>query len=61
MTNANHNVAARLLAHAELCRHMASQTWNEEIANELEQLAEECSRAAEEAAAEIGLSGNLDR
>ena len=48
------NVAARLLAHARLCRHMASQTWSEEVASELEQLAAECSRAAAEVANESG-------
>jgi hypothetical protein len=53
MTGAAPNkVSERLLAHAVLCRHMASKTWNEQIASELERLAEECTRAAAEAAAE---------
>jgi len=44
-----HTVAGRLLAHAKLCRQMATQTWNEEIAKELRKLADECARAAVEA------------
>lgn len=39
-------VAERLLAHARLCRHIAEQSWNEETAHKLGQLAKECTRAA---------------
>jgi hypothetical protein len=47
------SIAERLLAHAKLCRQMASQTWNEEIAKELRKLAEECTRAATETKAAL--------
>ena len=39
-------IAERLLAHARLCREIADATLNEETAAELEQLAEDCVRAA---------------
>ena len=44
--------AERLLAHARLYRQIAGEAWNEETAKELEQLAEECQRAAENVDAE---------
>jgi len=39
-------MAERLLAHARLCRHIAEQSWNEETAQRLDTLAQECVRAA---------------
>ena len=51
MLTSNNKVAARLLAHADLYRRMASETWSEGVALELEQLASECARAAEDARA----------
>jgi hypothetical protein len=39
-------IAERLLAHARLCRQIASESWNECTAEKLEQLADECDRAA---------------
>jgi hypothetical protein len=39
-------IAARLLAHARLCREIARASWNEESAQRLERLAEDCIRAA---------------
>jgi hypothetical protein len=37
----------RLRAHAGLCRRIASRCWNEDIAQELEQLAQLCLSAAD--------------
>jgi hypothetical protein len=42
-------IAERLRAHARLCRQIAAQSWNQEVAERLEELAEECSRAADDA------------
>jgi hypothetical protein len=39
-------IAQRLLAHARLCREIARASWNEESAQRLERLAEDCIRAA---------------
>jgi hypothetical protein len=39
-------IAERLLAHASMCQQAASLSWDETIAVELEQLAEECRQAA---------------
>jgi 6,7-dimethyl-8-ribityllumazine synthase len=39
-------IAERLLAHARLCREIARASWNEEIAQRLERLAQDCIRAA---------------
>jgi hypothetical protein len=39
-------IAERLLAHARLCRQIASASWNEETAKKLAQLADDCARAA---------------
>ena len=39
-------IAERLLAHASMCQQAASLSWDEAIAAELEQLAEECRQAA---------------
>lgn len=41
--------AQRLLAHARLYRQIAGESWNEKTADELEQLAQECERAAVDA------------
>jgi hypothetical protein len=41
-------MAERLLAHARLCRQIAEQSWNEETAQRLDTLAQECVRAAAE-------------
>jgi hypothetical protein len=40
-------VAERLRAHARLCRQIARESWNEAIAIELMQLADQCINAAE--------------
>ena len=40
----------RLLAHATMCQEAASLSWDEEVAVELEKLAEECFTAARELA-----------
>lgn len=40
-------LAERLRAHARLYRHIAEETWNEDKAQELMRLADECSAAAE--------------
>ena len=42
-------VAQRLLAHARICREIASATLDEETAGKLERLAKDCIRAAREA------------
>jgi hypothetical protein len=42
-------IAERLLAHAKLCREIARGSWSEEIARNLERLAEDCTRAAQDA------------
>jgi len=42
-------IAERLLAHARLCRDIAGASWNEATAEQLEQLAEKCVRAAADA------------
>jgi hypothetical protein len=39
-------IAERLLTHAAMCRQAASLCWNEEIAVELERLADDCRQAA---------------
>jgi hypothetical protein len=39
-------MAERLLAHASLCQHAASLSWDEAIAVELEKLADDCRQAA---------------
>jgi hypothetical protein len=41
-------LAERLLAHARLCRQIARQSRNEKTAAELEKLAEDCDRTAEQ-------------
>jgi hypothetical protein len=40
------NMTERLIVHARLCRELASACWNEEMAHNLEQLADDCMRAA---------------
>lgn len=40
-------IAERLLAHARLCRQIARESWNEETACKLAEMADECTRAAE--------------
>jgi hypothetical protein len=40
------NIAERFRAHARLCRQIASRCCDEEIAHQLEQLAQQCLRAA---------------
>jgi hypothetical protein len=40
-------VAERLRAHARLCRQVAHESWNETIASELDQLADQCVAAAD--------------
>jgi hypothetical protein len=42
-------IAERLRAHARLCRQVAEVSWSEEIAMRLGRIADECSRAAEDA------------
>jgi hypothetical protein len=39
-------IAERLRAQARLCRHIASQSWNEDVGAQLEELAQLCLRAA---------------
>jgi hypothetical protein len=39
-------ISAHLLAHARLCREIADATLNEETANKLERLAQDCIQAA---------------
>ena len=39
-------VVQRLLAHAKLCRDIATATWNETSAEKLEEMALECERSA---------------
>jgi 3-methyladenine DNA glycosylase AlkC len=60
MLTGNSKVAARFLVHAELCRRMASETWSEDVAQELEQLADECARAAEDPKAEDAQSEDAE-
>ena len=50
--------AQRLLAHARLCREVASLSWNEADARKLEEIAAECVRWAG-AAGEAASSGPL--
>ena len=45
------SIAERLLAHARLCQEIARASWNEESAQGLERLAEDCIRAARDAEA----------
>ena len=40
-------IAERLRAHARLCRQIARESWNEVIASELVQLADQCMEAAD--------------
>ena len=40
-------LADRLRAHARLYRHIAEEMWNEDKAQELERLADECAYAAD--------------
>ena len=44
----NAKVAARLLAHAQMCEEAAAISWNEDISVELQKLAHECRKAAAE-------------
>lgn len=44
-------LAERLMAHARLCQHIAEQSWNEDVACKLKNLADECVRAAAELSA----------
>ncbi|MGN6572622.1 MAG: hypothetical protein ACTHLO_14535 [Pseudolabrys sp.] len=44
-------LADRLRAHARLYRHIAEETWNEDRAQELVRLADECIYAADSIAA----------
>lgn len=46
-------MAERLLAHATMCQDAASLCWNEDIAFELEKLAEDCRHAAHACEAEF--------
>ena len=39
-------MAERLLAHAKMCREVASECWNEELAADFNELALECIEAA---------------
>jgi hypothetical protein len=39
-------VVQRLLAHAKLCRDIATASWNETSAAKLEEMAAECERSA---------------
>lgn len=39
-------VVQRLLAHAKLCREIASASWNQTSAQKLEEMAAECERSA---------------
>jgi len=39
-------IVERLLAHARICREIADTSLNEETARKLEELAEDCIRAA---------------
>ena len=39
-------VVQRLLAHAKLCREIASASWNQTSAEKLEEMAAECERSA---------------
>jgi hypothetical protein len=41
-------IVERLLAHARICREIAGATFNEEMARELERMAEDCLKAARE-------------
>lgn len=52
-------IAERLLAHARLCRQIAGASWDEATAAKLEQLAEECERAAACAGPGIGANGPI--
>ena len=58
MSNAS-KIAERLRAHAKLCRQIASVSWNEESAQELTRLAEECARAAAQADFEASASASV--
>jgi len=50
-------VTERLLAHAKLCRQIAGDSWNEAMAEKLEQLADECTRAAASAGPDAAPQG----
>jgi hypothetical protein len=39
-------IVQRLLAHAKLCREVASASWNHTSAQKLEEMAAECERSA---------------
>jgi len=45
-------IAERLLAHARLCRQIAEETWSEDVAQKLDRIADECTRAAADIASE---------
>jgi hypothetical protein len=45
-------IAQRLLAHARLCRQIAEVSWSEDVAAQLGQLADDCTRAAAAVASE---------
>ncbi len=45
-------IAERLRAHARLCRQIARESWNEEMAVELTRLADQCLEAADNIAPE---------
>lgn len=41
-------IAERLLAHARLCRQIAERTRNEDVAADLDRLADDCTQTAAE-------------
>ncbi|HZQ12717.1 MAG TPA: hypothetical protein VFB31_07905 [Pseudolabrys sp.] len=45
-------IAERLRAHARLCEHIAQECWNEETAQKLRLMANDCARAAGEIASQ---------
>jgi hypothetical protein len=55
------NISLRLLAHARLCREIARASWNEDMAQKLEWLAEDCLRAAKHADAGLPPQTAFDR
>lgn len=42
-------IAERLRAHARLCRQIAEESWSEDVAVRLAELADECTQAAADA------------
>jgi hypothetical protein len=53
-------IAQRLLAHAKLCRQIAGECWDKEMARKLEQLAQDCLDAAGQLESAARTQDNVD-